>query len=91
MHVHTVRPADLAKGLSNLSVGPVSHPLAASPVIRSQSSSNKSDGWINYTPHTQYPPVKNLPPYKRKRVLVTGGAGFVGSHLVDRLMFLGHE
>ena len=32
-----------------------------------------------------------LPPSERKRVLVTGGAGFVGSHLVDRLMLLGHE
>ena len=24
-------------------------------------------------------------------MVVTGGAGFVGSHLVDRLMLLGHE
>ena len=27
----------------------------------------------------------------RKRVLVTGGAGFIGSHLIDRLVLEGHE
>ncbi|KAJ3526632.1 hypothetical protein NM688_g8237 [Phlebia brevispora] len=46
---------------------------------------------ISYTTLSRFPPVKLLPPARRKRVLVTGGAGFVGSHLVDRLMLLGHE
>lgn len=46
---------------------------------------------ISYTTLSRFPPVKLLSPAARKRILVTGGAGFVGSHLVDRLMLLGHD
>lgn len=35
--------------------------------------------------------VKYLAEKDRKRILVTGGAGFVGCHLVDALMLAGHE
>lgn len=38
-----------------------------------------------------FPEVKILPDRERLRILVTGGSGFVGSHLVDRLMMAGHQ
>jgi UDP-glucuronate decarboxylase len=40
---------------------------------------------------SSFPKIKFRNEETRKRILITGGTGFVGSHLVDKLMMDGHE
>lgn len=46
---------------------------------------------VRYTYSIAGPHSRNLSVSEQKRILVTGGCGFVGSHLVDRLMLSGHQ
>ncbi|TMS39931.1 hypothetical protein L596_006379 [Steinernema carpocapsae] len=47
--------------------------------------------WSNKNGYKRFPNVTFRNEGSRKRILITGGAGFVGSHLVDKLMLDGHE
>jgi len=58
---------------------------------------------VRYLERTSFPVIRyvnclsdatndrNLAVGRQKRILVTGGCGFLGSHLVDRLMLYGHQ
>lgn len=40
---------------------------------------------------TTFAPVASLPMKKRQRIAVIGGAGYIGSHIVDKLIQAGHD
>jgi len=45
---------------------------------------------LTMRPAKQYPTTTTLAAADKRRVLITGGAGFVGSHVVDMMMKQGH-
>lgn len=87
-----------------LQIGPISKPdaLSSSRIAYSNEEINQiveskvrehlmKSAQIKTVDGKSYPPVAHIPESQRLRILVTGGAGFVGSHLVDRLMMAGHQ
>ncbi|KDE02347.1 hypothetical protein MVLG_07091 [Microbotryum lychnidis-dioicae p1A1 Lamole] len=85
----------LQPGYDHPSTAPMLHSSDGSSTAYGGHHSRRSSGAsfrsVSFTQRSTFPPVRRLAQKDRRRVLVTGGAGFVGSHLVDRLMCSGHD
>lgn len=53
-------------------------------LINGELSLHSTNSIVYADKNKKFPPVVHLPDHERLRILVTGGSGFVGSHLVDR-------
>jgi len=63
--------------------------LAQNQIVQYRTLLSKQSIPTKTTPYVMQ--TTKLPDSKRLKILITGGAGFVGSHLVDKLMMEGHE
>ncbi|PKI62149.1 hypothetical protein CRG98_017522 [Punica granatum] len=82
----------LQPSLSRL--GPSDHQPRASFSISSDLSDSSSSNPVTTTAQPHHRPVTRVPVQigqRRKRIVVTGGGGFVGSHLVDKLIARGDD
>lgn len=75
----------------SVSVEQVGHKKVGSNFPLSQLQALYLPGSIKVPQVTEGPCIRKLPKSEQMSILVTGGAGFVGSHLVDRLLLAGHR